>query len=54
MEIIPTDYKFDTVEQAVEYTEFFFGRELSDQIRKNRWARLPEWTGIWYKTVRML
>ncbi len=54
MEIIPTDYKFDTVEQAVEYTEFFFGSELSDQIRKNRWARLPEWTGIWYKTVRML
>ncbi|MEM5774465.1 MAG: class I SAM-dependent methyltransferase, partial [Anaerolineaceae bacterium] len=54
LEIIPTDYKFASVEQAAEYTEFFFGSEMADQIRANNWSRLPEWTGIWYKTVRML
>ncbi len=54
LEIVPTDYKFASVDQAVEYTEFFFGPEMSGQIRENRWSRLPEWTGIWYKTARML
>jgi ubiquinone/menaquinone biosynthesis C-methylase UbiE len=46
---IATDYQFENVEQAVEYTEFFFGSELSAKIRANGWARLPEWTGIWSK-----
>jgi ubiquinone/menaquinone biosynthesis C-methylase UbiE len=46
-QVIATDYQFDTVDQAVEYTEFFFGPDLAASIRKNGWARLPEWTGIW-------
>ena len=47
--VIQTDYQFQSVEQAVAYTEFFFGAELAADIRSNGWARLPEWTGIWYK-----
>ncbi len=47
--VIATDYLFSTVDQAVEYTQFFFGEELAEQIRKNQWARLPEWTGIWHR-----
>jgi ubiquinone/menaquinone biosynthesis C-methylase UbiE len=44
---IRTDYQFDSVEQAVAHTQFFFGSELADKIRANRWRRVPEWTGIW-------
>lgn len=48
---IPTDYQFASVEEAIALTEFFFGPELSVAIRRNNWARLPEWTGIWGKRV---
>lgn len=46
---VQTDYQFDNVEQAVSRTEFFFGPELTELIRQNQWARLPEWTGLWFK-----
>lgn len=48
---IRTDYQFDSVDDAVARTEFFFGAELSAKVRANGWARLPEWTGVWGKTV---
>jgi ubiquinone/menaquinone biosynthesis C-methylase UbiE len=48
---LSTDYQFESVEQAVDYTEFFFGPELSAKIRANGWSRLPEWTGMWVKRV---
>jgi ubiquinone/menaquinone biosynthesis C-methylase UbiE len=48
---IQTDYQFASVEDAVAQTEFFFGPELSAAIRKNNWAHLPEWTGVWGKRV---
>lgn len=48
---LSTDYQFDSVEQAVAYTEFFFGPDLSTKIRANGWARLPEWTGLWSKQL---
>lgn len=46
---IRTDYQFDSVDEAIEKTEFFFGPELSEKIRINNWSRLPEWTGVWTK-----
>jgi ubiquinone/menaquinone biosynthesis C-methylase UbiE len=46
-EVIATDYQFESVEQAVERTEFFFGEQLAAEIRANGWKRLPEWTGVW-------
>ena len=48
---IQTDYQFESVDEAVERTEFFFGPELAETIRQNGWARLPEWTGVWSKQV---
>jgi ubiquinone/menaquinone biosynthesis C-methylase UbiE len=48
---IQTDYEFINTDDAVKNTEFFFGNELSDSIRKNQWSRVPEWTGIWYRKV---
>jgi ubiquinone/menaquinone biosynthesis C-methylase UbiE len=50
-QVIRTDYEFASVEEAVARTEFFFGPELAAQIRAHGWARLPEWTGVWSKTV---
>jgi hypothetical protein len=48
---IRTDYEFASVDDAVAKTEFFFGPELAAKIRENKWARLPEWTGVWGKVV---
>jgi ubiquinone/menaquinone biosynthesis C-methylase UbiE len=48
---IQTDYQFTSVEEAIALTEFFFGPSLSLTIRKNNWARLPEWTGVWGKRI---
>jgi hypothetical protein len=49
--VISTDYIFNDVQSAVQYTLFFFGAELAESIRRNQWSRLPEWTGIWSRTV---
>ncbi|NJN96668.1 MAG: class I SAM-dependent methyltransferase [Anaerolineales bacterium] len=48
---IQTDYQFVSIEEAAGQTEFFFGTELSAAIRRNGWATLPEWTGVWGKQV---
>lgn len=50
-QVIQTDYQFESLEDAVSCTEFFFGAELSQAIRENGWVRLPEWTGVWGKKV---
>ena len=50
-QVIQTDYEFSSVDDAVERTTFFFGEELARMIRENDWKRLPEWTGIWHKTI---
>lgn len=49
--VIPTDYQFASVEEAISLTEFFFGPELSARIRAYGWSRLPEWTGVWFRQV---
>lgn len=44
---VRTDYQFESVEQAVSLTEFFFGSDLANLIREKNWTHLPEWTGVW-------
>lgn len=48
---IRTDYQFESVEDAVAVMEFFFGPEIATKIRENDWARTPEWTGVWSRTM---
>jgi len=48
---VRSDYQFASLDEAVAYTEFFFGAELAAKIRDNGWVRLPEWTGIWGKQI---
>ncbi|CAM4429041.1 class I SAM-dependent methyltransferase [Paenibacillus tarimensis] len=44
-----TDYQFDSVEEAVWLTEFFFGRELAGRVEQGRLTVLPECAGMWWR-----
>jgi uncharacterized protein len=44
---IRTDYAFADVETAAEVTGAFFGSDFADRVRRERWARIPECTGVW-------
>jgi len=46
-----TDYRFESLEEAVELSTFFFGEEMGQQVRENNWQILPECTGIWWRKV---
>jgi ubiquinone/menaquinone biosynthesis C-methylase UbiE len=48
---IRTDYMFESLEEAEYLARFFFGDELGDKVRKNKWVVLPECTGVWWKKV---
>jgi len=48
---IRTDYKFESVEEAEELARFFFGDELGDKVRQNKWVILPECTGVWWLKI---
>ncbi len=48
---IRTDYKFQSVEEAEFLSRFFFGDELGDKIKNNKWVILPECTGIWWLRI---
>lgn len=47
-----TDYRFESLEEAVELSTFFFGEEMGQQVRENHWQLLPECTGVWWKRVK--
>jgi hypothetical protein len=44
-----SDYRFESLAEAVELSTFFFGEEMGRQVLANHWAILPECTGIWWK-----
>ncbi|MGE5703087.1 MAG: class I SAM-dependent methyltransferase, partial [Clostridia bacterium] len=44
------DYAFESLEQAKELAQFFFGDELAEQVEQNNWVTLPECAGMWWKT----
>ena len=48
---IRTDYQFQDLEEATNFTAFFFGDDLAQTVRKNNWIRLPEWTGVWGRMI---
>jgi len=48
---IRTDYKFQSIDEAEELSRFFFGDELGNKVRENKWVILPECTGVWCKQV---
>lgn len=46
-----TDYRFESLEEAVELSTFFFGEEMGQKVRENNWIILPECTGVWWRKV---
>jgi ubiquinone/menaquinone biosynthesis C-methylase UbiE len=48
---IRTDYKFDSIEEAIELSRFFFGDELGDRVERHHWVILPECTGVWWRRI---
>jgi len=48
---IRTDYEFESVNEAEELSRFFFGDELGDKVKVNKWVVLPECTGVWWKKI---
>jgi ubiquinone/menaquinone biosynthesis C-methylase UbiE len=49
---IRTDYKFDSLEEAEFLSRFFFGDELGDKVKQNKWVILPECTGVWWREMK--
>jgi ubiquinone/menaquinone biosynthesis C-methylase UbiE len=47
-----TDYRFESLEEAVGLSTFFFGQEMGQKVRKKNWSILPECTGVWWKRVQ--
>ncbi|MDQ2691528.1 MAG: methyltransferase domain-containing protein [Chloroflexota bacterium] len=48
---IRTDYRFESLEEAIELSRFFFGDELGDNVEQNQWVVLPECTGVWWRAI---
>ena len=48
---VRTDYRFESLEEAVELSTFFFGEEMGGKVREKNWQVLPECTGIWWRKV---
>lgn len=49
---VRTDYGFDSLDEAESLSRFFFGDELGDKVRENKWVILPECTGVWWREIQ--
>jgi ubiquinone/menaquinone biosynthesis C-methylase UbiE len=50
-QVLRTDYVFADVDTAASVTGEFFGQDFADRVRRERWSRVPECTGLWSRTV---
>jgi ubiquinone/menaquinone biosynthesis C-methylase UbiE len=48
-EWIRTDLAFESIEEAKTLMGFFFGEAMAERVAAERWVRVPECTGIWWK-----
>jgi ubiquinone/menaquinone biosynthesis C-methylase UbiE len=48
---IRTDYRFKSLEEAEFLSRFFFGDDLGDKVKQNKWEILPECTGVWWRQL---
>jgi ubiquinone/menaquinone biosynthesis C-methylase UbiE len=47
---IRTDLEFESMEEAQELVEFFFGEEMTAKLTQEKRIRLPECTGVWWRS----
>jgi ubiquinone/menaquinone biosynthesis C-methylase UbiE len=50
-EAIRTDYRFPSITEALRIMGFFFGEEMADRVREQGLPVVPEYTGIWWKSI---
>lgn len=50
-EIADTAYRFESREESVDLIQFFFGEEMAELVANRDSLIVPEYTGIWHKTV---
>lgn len=48
---VRSDYHFQSLDEALHLSRFFFGEELAQQVARNKSSFLPECTGIWWLNV---
>lgn len=44
---IRLDYHFESVDEAKDLTEFFFGKEVADKVMSQSLLQVPECAGVW-------
>ena len=49
--VFRTDYRFESLAEAGELSDFFFGEEMGKKVIQNKWQVLPEYTGIFWKNT---
>ncbi len=49
--VLRTDYRFPSPEEAVRLCEFFFGETIAAKVGAAGSERVPEYTGLWHRTV---
>ena len=50
-EVVTTDYRFESKEEALQRMGFFFGDEMREAVRAIDSTIVPEFTGVWWKKV---
>lgn len=50
-EVVRTDYRFPSIPEAVRIMGFFFGEEMALRVREQGSTVVPEYTGIWWKSI---
>ena len=50
--IVRTDYQFRSKEDAEMILGFFFGNDRIPDIKARNSEIIPEWTGVWIKTIK--
>jgi len=50
-EVISTDYRFESLEEAVRICGFFFGEDMGKEIQKKGSPVIGEYTGLFHLTV---
>jgi hypothetical protein len=51
-EVITTDYQFASTKEAETVMGFFFGEEMASKVREIGSGKVPEWTGVWWASVK--
>lgn len=48
-QVIATDYRFESLAEAIDLAGFFFGPDMAARVEENKWQVLPEFTGLWWQ-----